>query len=94
MDTAELIEKIEKIKLLYRILIFVGTLSLLCGLYIGLVHIPKSEDIAKFEKKNKGVVVYNQEEDKSFPYYDVGHHSEHWVMDRFEDFNGKLTLKN
>jgi Zn-dependent peptidase ImmA (M78 family) len=47
-----------------------------------------------FEKKNKGVVVYNQEEDKSFPYYDVGHHSEHWVMDRFEDFNGKLTLKN
>jgi type IV pilus assembly protein PilO len=56
MNTAELIEKIEKIKLLYRILIFVGTLSLLCGLYFWLVHIPKSEDIAKFEKKNKGLV--------------------------------------
>jgi type IV pilus assembly protein PilO len=52
MDTAELIEKIEKIKLIYRVLIFVGTLSLLCGLYIWLVHIPKSEDIAKFETKN------------------------------------------
>jgi type IV pilus assembly protein PilO len=56
MDTAELIEKIEKIKLIYRILIFAGTLSLLCGLYIWLVHIPKSEDIANFEKKNKTLV--------------------------------------
>ena len=56
MDTAELIEKIEKIKFIYRILIFVVTLSLLCGLYLWLVHIPKSEEIAKFEKKNKGLV--------------------------------------
>jgi len=56
MDTAELIEKIEKIKLIYRILIFAGTLSLLCGLYFWLVHIPKSEDIAKFETKNAKLV--------------------------------------
>ena len=56
MDTAEIVEKIEKIKLIYRVLIFVGTLSLLCGLYFWLVHIPKSEDIAIFEKKNKALV--------------------------------------
>ena len=56
MDTTQLIEKIEKIKLIYRILIFVGTLSLLCTLYIWLIHIPKSEDIADFEKKNKKLI--------------------------------------
>jgi len=59
MDTAELVEKIEKIKLIYRILIFAGTLCLLCGLYIWLVHIPKSEDIANLEKKNAKLVTRN-----------------------------------
>jgi type IV pilus assembly protein PilO len=56
MDTAELFEKIEKIKLIYRILIFAGTLVLLCVLYIWLIHIPKSEDIEKLEKKNAKLV--------------------------------------
>jgi hypothetical protein len=52
------------------------------------------EFMVLFEEHGKGVVVYNQEEDKSFPHYAIGHYSERWVMNRFEDFNGKLTLKN
>ena len=47
-----------------------------------------------FEKKNKGVVVYNGETDITWPHYDIGYYSEHFMMDRFKDFNGKLTLKN
>jgi hypothetical protein len=47
-----------------------------------------------FESQNKGVVVYNEEKDSAYPHYDIGYYSEGWVMDRFETFNGKLTLKN
>ncbi len=55
----------------------------------------KSYDfIVLFEEHGKGIVVYNEEEDKSFPHYVIGYYSEGWVMDRFKDFNGKLTLKN
>jgi type IV pilus assembly protein PilO len=53
MDAAEFIEKIEKLKLIYRVLILVGTLLLLGGLFIGLVYIPKTEEIAKISKDNK-----------------------------------------
>ena len=53
MDTAEIIEKIEKIKLVYRILILVGTILILGGLYIWLVHIPITDDISRITKDNK-----------------------------------------
>ncbi|RLC31997.1 MAG: hypothetical protein DRH37_01710 [Deltaproteobacteria bacterium] len=52
METADLIEKIEKIKLIYRILILVGTLMLLVGLFVWLVYVPKTEEIAVISKKN------------------------------------------
>ena len=55
MDSAELIEKIEKIKWVYRILILVGTLFLLGGLYFWLVYVPKTDEIAKIRKQNTGL---------------------------------------
>lgn len=53
MDTANIIEKIEKIRFIYRILILVGTVVILAGLYIWLVHIPISEDISRLTNANK-----------------------------------------
>ncbi len=55
MDIAELIEKIEKIKLIYRILILVGVIALIGGLYTWQVHVPKTKSIAQFEKNNIGL---------------------------------------
>jgi len=52
MDLDNLIEKIEKIKVIYRILILVGTVLLLGGLFIWLIYIPKNEEIAKINKTN------------------------------------------
>lgn len=52
MDTADLLEKIEKIKMAYRVLIFVGTFLLLGGLFIGLVYIPKTDEMAKLIQNN------------------------------------------
>lgn len=50
--------------------------------------------IVLFEEPKKGVVLFNNEKDQGFPPHYIGYYSEHWAMDRFEDFNGKLTLKN
>lgn len=55
MDSADFIEKIEKIKMIYRILIFLGTVILLCVLFIFLVYFPKTDEIAKITKKNKQI---------------------------------------
>ena len=52
------------------------------------------EFIVLFEEQNKGVVVNNEEKDSTWPHYGMGYHSENLVMNRFEDFNDKLTLKN
>jgi type IV pilus assembly protein PilO len=52
MDSTEIIERIEKIKMIYRVLILVGTLLLLGGLFIWLVYLPKCDEIAKIEKQN------------------------------------------
>ncbi len=55
MDPAEIIEKIEKIKLVYRILILVGVIAIIGGLYIWLYHIPTNETIEKIGQQNKGL---------------------------------------
>jgi len=52
MTAADLFGKIEKIKMVYRILILVGTVLILGGLFIWLVYIPKTEEIAKISKQN------------------------------------------
>lgn len=46
MKTGALFEKVEKIKMPIRIAIFLGTLVLLAGLFIWLIYIPKTEEIA------------------------------------------------
>ena len=52
MESIEIIERIEKIKMAYRVLILVGTLLLLGGLYVWLVYFPKCDEIAKIENQN------------------------------------------
>ncbi len=52
MDAAEIIEKIEKIKLLYRVLILVGAIAIIGGLYLWLYFFPTNETIASFGQKN------------------------------------------
>jgi type IV pilus assembly protein PilO len=47
MKTGALFEKIEKIKMPIRIAIFLGTIVLLAGLFIWLIYLPKSEEIAQ-----------------------------------------------
>ncbi len=43
--------KLEKLKMLHRILILVGTLGLLTGAYVYLVYYPKKEEIQVLENK-------------------------------------------
>jgi type IV pilus assembly protein PilO len=45
-------EKVEKIKLPFRILIFVGTIIVLAGLFIYLVYMPKDKEITETQKQN------------------------------------------
>ncbi len=52
MDASEIIEKIEKIKLIYRILILVGIFVFFGGLYVWQVHVPKTKSIAQLKKRN------------------------------------------
>jgi type IV pilus assembly protein PilO len=52
MDSAEVIEKIEKIKLIYRVLILLGTIFVLGGLFIWLVYVPKTDEITKIQNHN------------------------------------------
>jgi type IV pilus assembly protein PilO len=47
MKTGALFEKVEKIKMPIRIAIFLGTIVLLAGLFIWLIYLPKSEEIAQ-----------------------------------------------
>jgi type IV pilus assembly protein PilO len=56
MDTAELVEKVEKIKMPYRVLILVGTLIVLVGLFVWLVHIPKTKEIARLKTSNASLM--------------------------------------
>jgi type IV pilus assembly protein PilO len=47
MKTGALFEKVEKIKMPIRIVIFAGTIVLLAGLFIWLVYLPYDEEITK-----------------------------------------------
>ena len=51
METGAFIEKIEKIKTPIRVLILVGTVFLLAGLFVWLVYIPKVEAIDKTQQQ-------------------------------------------
>jgi hypothetical protein len=55
MDKGSFIEKVEKIKMPYRIAILAGTLILLAGLFVWFVYLPKSEQIEKFRQEIKGL---------------------------------------
>ena len=50
-----LIEKVEKIKMLYRILILVGTFLLLASVFVFLVYLPKAEKISQAKKEIVGL---------------------------------------
>ena len=45
MDKGSFTEKVEKIKMPYRLAILAGTIILLVGLFIWFIYIPKSEQI-------------------------------------------------
>jgi type IV pilus assembly protein PilO len=51
MDTTVFFDKVEKIKMPYRILIFVGTIVLLVGLFIYFIYLPKTEQISQTKRE-------------------------------------------
>ena len=55
MPTGALFEKIEKLKMVHRILIFAGTIVLLVGLFAWLVYIPKTNEISGLRKEIAGL---------------------------------------
>jgi type IV pilus assembly protein PilO len=55
MPTGALFEKVEKLKMVHRILIFAGTIALLAGLFAWLVYIPKTNEIAGLRKEIAGL---------------------------------------
>lgn len=57
MDTTALFEQVEKIKMPYRVLIFVGTIAILTGLFIYFLYLPKADEI---EKTNRGIATLKQ----------------------------------
>ncbi|UCH00226.1 MAG: type 4a pilus biogenesis protein PilO [Deltaproteobacteria bacterium] len=46
VDLDAYFDKISKLRMLHRVLIFAGTVFLLIGLFAGLIYIPKTRDIA------------------------------------------------
>lgn len=57
MDTTALFEQVEKIKMPYRVLIFVGTIAILTGLFIYFLYLPKADEI---EKTNRTIASLKQ----------------------------------
>ena len=51
MPTGAFFEKVEKLKMIHRILILVGTIVLMAGIFVALVYIPKSEEITRLNKE-------------------------------------------
>ncbi|MBN2124570.1 MAG: type 4a pilus biogenesis protein PilO [Deltaproteobacteria bacterium] len=47
METASFYEKVEKIKMSVRILILIGTIVVLAGLFAWFVYLPKTDEISK-----------------------------------------------
>lgn len=50
-----IVEKIEKIKLLYRLLILVGFIALMAGAFAYVIYLPKTEEIEKTQKNIAGL---------------------------------------
>jgi type IV pilus assembly protein PilO len=55
METEAFFEKIERIKMPIRILIFAGTIALFLGLFIALIYLPKKDAIAKTQDEISGL---------------------------------------
>ncbi len=55
MPTGALFEKVEKLKMIHRILILVGTIVLLAGIFVALVYIPQSNEITRLNKEISGL---------------------------------------
>lgn len=55
METGAFFEKVEKIKMPIRILILIGTVVVLAGLFVWFVYLPKTEAIAKTDQEIKGL---------------------------------------
>ena len=53
MDKGSFIEKVEKIKMPYRVAILAGTLIFFAGLFVWFIYLPKSEQIDKFRQEYK-----------------------------------------
>jgi type IV pilus assembly protein PilO len=51
MPTGAFFEKVEKLKMIHRILILVGTIVLLAGIFVALVYIPKSQRITRLNNE-------------------------------------------
>lgn len=51
MEESPFLEKIEKMRMAYRVLILVGSIVLLGGLFVWLVVVPKTSEITKTEKE-------------------------------------------
>ena len=55
MPKGALFEKVEKLKMIHRILILTGTVVLLAGLFVWLVYHPKSNEISRLETEITGL---------------------------------------
>jgi len=55
MPTGTFFEKIEKLKMIHRVLILVGTIVLVAGIFVALVYIPKSKEITRLNKEIAGL---------------------------------------
>ncbi len=55
MPTGAFFEKVEKLKMIHRILILVGTIVLLAGIFVALVYIPQSNEITRLNKEISGL---------------------------------------
>ena len=53
MEKGTFIEKVEKIKMSYRIAILAGTLIFFAGLFVWFIYIPKSEQIEQARQENQ-----------------------------------------
>jgi type IV pilus assembly protein PilO len=62
MEESPFLEKIEKMRMLHRILILVGSIVLLGGLFVWLVVLP---EIGEISKTSKEIVVLNQQLDQA-----------------------------
>jgi len=51
MPTGTFFEKVEKLKMIHRVLILVGTIVLVAGIFVALVYIPKSKEITRLNKE-------------------------------------------